>query len=677
MSVTRLVSLNTIYGFVRKTPGRVRHMGHNLLPALLSIVCLITVESSDRSPSNYESRDRFDFAAVKGNGSVGPCLPTAGGDSKVEAVACQDAIKDSSDLVSRGRRVSSADEADTVARAAERADRERRDSSASYDKPTGNTPAYAVEIPSGVLFGEFAERDGPFLITGSVIVPAGQILKFGPGCKVYFGGDYPTLTVFGRIIVEGEVDNPIVFQSASGDPKPWDWDRIYIRSRKRAEFKHCVVRNANYGIVLENSAALIENCIFENNSLNGLVVENSEVVLRKCTFRKGHVSAVFCRAGAIVAAESLSVKGNITGIACGDKAHCNLTGGVISGNRTGLVVREGASVPIVGTDVTRNKIGVASEREIPGKSAEMVYGNGVDLKRVTPDAMAEILKPPEVVESIILPAGKTVIRTASDFEPGFSALKTPRRPTAGFIGNVTVGFSYFRPETMERLDSTDADGVPVDTTILQNYYIGEHTDRWYGGFQPELTIFAQGKNGNTDINLNMSLRANSWLDTPGKMRKEAFTLAVNRGNQSLLVGDFYENNSELSISGRELTGFRYTAETVEMGRGIKRFSFKLAGGESEVARDSGAHEYDRVEVVDSGFSVRQQLTYLASASIKPTLFSKIRVGAIVSRDQTDEPLFRKPIADPGSPDPVAAQMGVIDGNVLLLDGELELTGEIA
>lgn len=672
-------------------------MGYHSLLVLTSVVCFVGAQSSDQPrpqsvPGSETTSVAWEEIPMSGENSTAGDTAAVAPDAGVSSDSTVPPLRGAAEDPGRGNAGS---DKEPSAGAVER-ERAAADPRSAPREPSGDVEtkagaeragepgrtksapekaAYTVEIPAGVLFGEFAGRDGPFLIKGSVIVPAGQTLKFGPGCRVFLGGDYPTLTVFGELIVEGEADDPVVFQSASSDPKPWDWDRIYVRSRNRAKFKHCVIRHANYGIAVENGAATIEECIFETNSLNGLVVKNSDVVMRRCTFRRGHVLAILCRAGATVHAESLTVKGNITGIACEDKAYCKLTGGTISNNGNAVAVRKGAAVPIVGTDITRNKIGVVAEQEIPKKSMEMVFGNGVDHKRVTPETMEEILKPPERVESIVLPKSKTPIRTASSFEPGFSALKAPREPTASFIGNVTFGVSYFRPRSTE--EEGGRQGLDSTADTVQTYYIGENADDWYDGLQPELTVFAQGKRGVTDINLNMSLRANSWLETPSKVHKEAFTLALNVGEQSLLIGDFYENSSELSISGRELTGFRYTAEAVEMGRGTKRLAFKLAGGESEVAKDTGFHEYDRVEEVDSGFSVRQQLTYLTGVSLKPTHFSEVSVRAIVSRDQTGEPLFRKPISDPGRPDPVAAQMGIIDGSVVLADGKLELSGEIA
>jgi hypothetical protein len=312
---------------------------------------------------------------------------------------------------------------------------------------------------------------------------------------------------------------------------------------------------------------------------------------------------------------------------------------------------------------------VAGEEEIPRKALEMVYGNGVNAKTITAKEMETLLKPPEEVKSIILPKSKTAVMTPEGYTAGFAATSEPRESMTSFIGNIEAGLAYFDPIS---------DRHPVyDTLVRQTMYIGEHSDAWYSGIQPEITIFAQGRRGDMDVNLNMGLYGNNWIDSETRMRKESFTLSLNSSDQSIVFGDFYENISSLSISGRKLTGFRYTGDLMPMGRGMKRISYELAAGESEIARDSGDHELDRVEVVDSGFSVRQQLSYVASVTTKPTHYSSISARAVVARDQTDEPLLRDPITDPGVADPVAAQMGVIDGSLLLLGGKLSLTAEVA
>ena len=84
-----------------------------------------------------------------------------------------------------------------------------------------------------------------------------------------------------------------------------------------------------------------------------------------------------------------------------------------------------------------------------------------------------------------------------------------------------------------------------------------------------------------------------------------FALSLNFLDQALLFGDFFENSSETSIFGRKLTGIKYSGNYWDMGKGIKRLTFVLAGGESETPKDSGDNEINIYgQEVDTGFSIR-------------------------------------------------------------------------
>ena len=138
--------------------------------------------------------------------------------------------------------------------------------------------------------------------------PSGQILEFGPGCTIYVGEDYLTITFFGQLIARGATEQPVTIVSAKVNSKPWDWDRIYCRSKNRSVFEHCIIKNSNYGIFIENGSADILNCRFERNSLCGIVVKNSEVLIDRSVFTGGHVLAVNLQPGARVRADSLIIE---------------------------------------------------------------------------------------------------------------------------------------------------------------------------------------------------------------------------------------------------------------------------------------------------------------------------------------------------------------------------------
>ncbi|MBD3320178.1 MAG: hypothetical protein GF350_03695, partial [Chitinivibrionales bacterium] len=501
----------------------------------------------------------------------------------------------------------------------------------------------------------------------------------------------PTVTVFGQLMAKGTAESPVLFRSANKSPKPWDWDRIYCRSRNRSVFEHCIVQHCNYGLFAENGSVTITSCLFEHNSLHGLVVKNSDVSITGTTFHNGHVLAVFLQEGAEVRAESLKVINNITGMACMEKSLLNLTGGEIAKNTNGLVVKDNASVGIVAADITRNRKGLVSLSEISKKVREMVYANGVDVSVVSRSEMEKLLKPPEEVESIVLPKTKTAIDVGEDFKPGFSATAAPRQQTVSFMGNVTAGFKYFMPNsrshtiTYSEIDTsygTDDTSYSVryrtkDTLVMQSTYPGEQSDEVYAGLQPEMQIFASGRRKGADLNLLMDIYGNDWIDLPLHMRKNTFNLSMNYYNQHMVIGDFYESGSKTSLESRKFTGVRYAGEYMPMGKGTNRLSFKLAAGETEFPKDVGDNDITLYnDTVDTGMSIRQQMTYLAGVSVKPTLNSVVNVKGIISRDQSYEPLFRGVLADPEAPAPIKAQTGVIDGRVYLFDDKLALTAEL-
>ena len=524
-----------------------------------------------------------------------------------------------------------------------------------------------VEIPAGVIYGKFEKSDGPFLLTGSVIVPAGQILEFGPGCEILVGGKYSTITVFGQLLAQGTSQEPVVFRSAKTVPNPWDWDRIYIRSRTRSVLDNVVVRHSNYGVCVENASVTISNSLFEQNSLSAIAVRNASVKIEKVTIKRGHVTGILCQAGASVTADSLVVRDNGTAVCVDAQAAYSQTGGLLTGNTIGVAVRKGSMVSIVAADITKNRTGVATMQEIPRKMTEMIYGNDLDVKPVTAAEMDKLIKAPLSVKSVALPQSTNETTAPEGFAAGFSAVAQPREATASLIGNVGLGTRYFRTH------STDN---PADNVrILQNKYIGEEPVS--KGLQPEMSIFLQGKNNAADVSFNADLSGNDWVDRPLHMRTNQMTLAVTAGPLNAMVGDFYENFSEISANNRKLRGGRFSGGLINRGRGEKLLNFHLAAGESEHTADAGSHNLDAIgDTVASGASVRQQMTYVAQLGVKPTQTVSFGAKGLIARDQADRGIFSDALQDTASPRALVSQTGCLDLGLDLLGGKLAIATEL-
>lgn len=517
-------------------------------------------------------------------------------------------------------------------------------------------------IPAGICYGTFTRENGPFLIDGSITVPSGRILEFGPGSVVYIGGAYSTITVFGQMVVSGTENSPVQFLSAKKRPNPWDWDRIYCRSRNQSRFEHCFIRHSNYGITVENGSVGIKNCLFEHNSLYAVAVKNSDVTISSSTFSRGHVCAILLSAGAHVTGDSLTIIDNTTGIGCDGNARLELRGGSIEGNVNGIVAAAEATITMTGTQVSHNKTGIITGKAIPKRDRLMVYANVSDETVVGREALKKYVTEPEAVRSIVLTGTPTVITEQENWRPGFSASSAMEEgPLSSFIGNVTAGFHYFQPETFKH---------PIQDTVVSQ-------TRYPRGLQPEVQVFANGKRGKTDVNLLMDIYSNSWLSTEGYFGKNMLNLGLTYDNHTLSFGDFFETGSETAMSGRQLTGIKYTGYYWDMGGGLRRMEYRLAAGESEIPRDAGHHDLRQYNVeVDSGMSMRQQLTYVMATTLRPTRNTTFSAEGIIARDQVNQPLFRTVLVDPGAPRPVEAQTGVLGATMSLLKGKLELFTEV-
>ncbi|HEX2956853.1 MAG TPA: right-handed parallel beta-helix repeat-containing protein [Chitinispirillaceae bacterium] len=526
-----------------------------------------------------------------------------------------------------------------------------------------------IELPEGIVFGKFTKKDGALFIKGNAVVPSGQSLELGPGCVVYIGGEYTTITVFGQIIASGTREEPVVFMSARKSPKPWDWDRIYCRSKTQSQFEHCIIRHCNYGLVVENGSISVKHTLFEKNSISGLVAKNAEVSLLATIFTGGHLAAINIREKGVVRADSLTIKENRTGIACDSFSTLKITNGMINSNTNGIVVSEKSSVEIVAVDITKNRNGVVASQEIPRRMREMVFSNGQDLKIVNPEELKSVLKDPQMVKSIAMAKATRQQPVDNSFKPGFSALNAPQESDVSFIGNVTTGFSYFLPHTRHH---------PKDDSIrYQQKYIGEQSDQWFSGLQPEIQLFGNGKRGSVDVNLLIDMFGNDWLSTNHYLGKNMFNLSLSYDPHTAVIGDFFESGTETSISGRQMTGLKYTGSFFKMGGGMDRIEVKLAAGESEIPKDVGQRELNIVsDTVDTGMSIRQQITYIASATIRPEKNSSIIIKGIIAHDQADKPLLRRAIEDVAAPEPVKSQTGCIEGNLAILDGKVQLYSEI-
>lgn len=155
---------------------------------------------------------------------------------------------------------------------------------------------YAVELVSWsqdvhyknkiLATSEVWDSQRPYLITDSLEIPFGETLTIKEGVNVLFH-ESAFLKVVGDLIVEGSVEEPVVFkgdrfdQTVFGDnynEAPGQWAGLVIYPyTKKSRINHAIIKNGMFGIWAgainypELPSLAIDNCIIKNQSSAGII----------------------------------------------------------------------------------------------------------------------------------------------------------------------------------------------------------------------------------------------------------------------------------------------------------------------------------------------------------------------------------------------------------------------
>ena len=140
---------------------------------------------------------------------------------------------------------------------------------------------------------------GTIHLTGNVVVPDNLKLTILPGTIIKFGGYYCLTTKAGsKIIAVGTEGAPILFTSDTHQRQAWK--NIYIYSSNN-DLEYCTFEYGNwavkfYGYPSHTSGNVVKHCIFRNND-QALRIENSDVQVENSTLENNRHAFVLINAG--------------------------------------------------------------------------------------------------------------------------------------------------------------------------------------------------------------------------------------------------------------------------------------------------------------------------------------------------------------------------------------------
>ncbi|MFP4522178.1 MAG: right-handed parallel beta-helix repeat-containing protein [Fibrobacterota bacterium] len=509
----------------------------------------------------------------------------------------------------------------------------------SAKKPAGKK---GTKINSGILSGRLTKELGPYLITGNVIVPAGKVLTIERGVNIFVGGKYTSIIVYGKIDARGTKNEPIAFRSAGKNPKPWDWDRIYLRSPTTSIFENVKISHSNYGIYAENSDVIIKESVFFRNSICGFFSRNATAKIEKSVFGPGMVTAVYLDSLSETYMDSCVVEDNINGIACGNFAKAEVKRSVVRKNKRGISYTYLSDLQLVDTKVSYNDVG-ALVQKLPGNGGiyNVNKNNILDVKNGAPEEFASVFKTPEPIRTLDL---KNEITVDEDkFTPGVSA-KKGKRIYLDIIGEMQLGGKYTMVDNFNE-DVAAYNFDAVDTTEFdaeeQSDTADVYTPKYNEGFEPQLKLFLNSSKGGLDASFTADFYTNSHLSgeessLPG-IGKNKLNMNAATDIASLTLFDYNYDRSEFSVSAVDIFGVRYGGKFMEDADGTRRLTVKAGAGESVIPYQVG--DPLEMDTVAQYSASHQEILGVVEADYRVN--SKLNIGgfAVFSKD-LKEPLVR-------------------------------------
>ena len=140
---------------------------------------------------------------------------------------------------------------------------------------------------SGDLKGAILSANGPYIVTGDIRVPPGEVVIIGEG-TVFLFQNFSGLNVQGTLLALGSQTMPVVFTSendtaynmpANSTAAPYDWNGITVGDgASGSTFKNCLVRYSLYGINSVTGFISVSNCTFYQNGKADLRVAGKRIV---------------------------------------------------------------------------------------------------------------------------------------------------------------------------------------------------------------------------------------------------------------------------------------------------------------------------------------------------------------------------------------------------------------
>ena len=486
-------------------------------------------------------------------------------------------------------------------------------------------------IDATVLSGTLTKEKSPYLVYGSLQVPAGEELVIDPDVVIRFvPGLFGGLTVYGQLQVNGTLEKPVRFESAGKVAHPWDWRGVLIAGTGRSTIAYLDVSGANYGVHVENSGLAMQNSHLHGNSMRGIFIRNSQVEIQDCQIDGNEVIGIQAGAMSQVNVTRTRVSGVGTAIAIMPDASVSLTASTLQDNDRGVLVLKRGTLITERNHIVANQVGIASSEKLARSQFEGVRDNATDLQQVV-----DAILPDGFEEPILADVRRQEIIPVTSWQVGEHREKELWSP----YGNIQWGAAYRGVSTA---NNSGPLAVALEKDTVQPHHAFPNT------------FFASGPStfGNAFLVLesnqgrSIEFQGEGLADTWNHGRFQPFSLRYGSKWQNFTVGNFQESSSPLLLSSFGVLGVKYQLHLGQSERGDYRFQVDGFYGETREPFAGGSRNPETFgQYYAADGAVSQQMTTYGHLGFAPFGQWNFSVASIVAKDRTSNLVFRKELPE--------------------------------
>lgn len=487
----------------------------------------------------------------------------------------------------------------------------------------------------------FADRS-PYVISNTVIVPAGKTTVIQKGATFLMYGSNTEIQVFGQIRAEGSFQKPIKFISHRVKPVVGDWAGFVIQSPYTSVFNHIQIEHARNGMDVVNSAIEVNHSFFKRNLNFGIHARNSDVYIKDSEFRSGHESAIFAESYSQVRVDRTKFASNQNAITIGEFGQVEVRSSDLYQNDYGVILMDSVSALFANTRIRDNRVGLASTRHF--KSLEDAYGaksfseadyagvranidNFVHLNRNQIEQLLQQFATPKKVKLLLNEDRK------ANFKDQLVTTGSEQRDLkVNNMGSVSMELGYHVVEVPTN-NSKRIDNVGIAEVEPGAKYLN---DKQIEGIHARTSVFTLTEIDDHSLEFNMDL---TYDDSVGAFT-QPLTLRYTGPNRSIVAGDLNESGHELVLSSRDVLGVKYEEYASKARDGSPKWTFTGLWGESQRPLDVGDHNpLAYFDEILPGNARPQEIITMGKVSHQYTPNLKIDGGIVHSKESREDLLF--------------------------------------